>query len=588
MADAEPVDPRDLILECAGHAMVLGGPGSGKTTLALKKALKRIREGLLPGQSILFLSFSRAAVARVLDAANLVVPKSDLAALSVQTFHSFFWNQLKVHGYLLGAPKRLSILLPQDEKAINGGIDKEDVDWAAWTEERERLFRQEGRVAFDLFAPNTAALLAASSNVLAQVVMTYPLVIVDEAQDTGDDAWRCIELLAPHTQVVCLADLEQQIFDFLPGVGPERIRSIRAALQPLEADLGNDNHRSPGTQILALGNDLLAAAVKPGAYAGVASIMYGVGRQAPNWNHVLRRALSNLFRDLRADGKGPVSAVAILTMGKNGALKVSNALNGLGTNPGKVVRHKLLFDEAEALLTARLAAFLLEPKQEAAEALDIATCMELIAAARRSTGGAKAAVDKLLEQAAKIRSGKTVNIKLVTALRDILARLRNDGLTGDPAADWLQVKRHLRASDRDELIRCASQLDYLVAFRRGQRISAALSDEWLRDGAYTRARVALDAALAQEQLLDGIAEPPGIQVMNVHKAKGKQFDGVIFVREIRPAEDGPTSSFVWRGDAVPYVQSRRLVRVGITRARRRLLILTPAWPACPLHRWERL
>jgi DNA helicase-2/ATP-dependent DNA helicase PcrA len=588
MADVEPVDPRDLILGCNGHAMVLGGPGSGKTTLALKKALKRIREGLVPGQSILFLSFSRAAVARVLDAANLVVPKSDLAALSVQTFHSFFWNQLKVHGYLLGAPKKLSILLPQDEKAINGGIDKDDADWAAWTQERERLFRQEGRVAFDVFAPNTAALLAASSNVLAQVATTYPLVIVDEAQDTGDDAWRCIELLAPHTQVVCLADLEQQIFDFLPGVGPERIRSIRSTLQPLEADLGNHNHRSPGTQILALGNDLLAAAVKPGAYAGVASIMYGVGRQAPNWNHLLRRALSDLFRDLRADEKGPVSAVAILTMGKNGALKVSNALNGLGANPGKVVRHKLLFDEAEALLTARLAAFLLEPKQQDGEMQDIATCMELIAAARRSTGGAKAAVDKLLEQAAKIRAGKAVNIKLVAALRDILAQLRRDGLTGDPAADWLQVKRYLRASGREELIRCASQLDYLVAFRRGQRISVALSDEWLRDGAYTRARVALDAALAQEQLLDGIAEPPGIQVMNVHKAKGKQFDGVIFVREIRQAEDGPNSSFLWRGDAAPYVQSRRLVRVGITRARRRLLILTPAWPVCPLHRWERL
>lgn len=588
MADANPVDPRDLILECTGHAMVLGGPGSGKTTLALKKALKRIREGLAPGQSIVFLSFSRAAVARVLDAANLVVPKSDLAALSVQTFHSFFWNLLKVHGYLLGAPRKLSILLPQDEKAINGGIDKDDADWAAWQQERERLFREEGRVAFDLFAPNTAALLAASSNVLAQVAMTYPLVIVDEAQDTGDDAWRCIELLAPHTQVVCLADLEQQIFDFLPGVGPERIRSIRVALQPLEADLGNDNHRSPGTQILALGNELLAAAVKPGAYAGVASILYGVGRRAPNWNHLLRRALCSLFRDLRADGKGAVSAVAILTMGKNGALKVSNALNGLGVNPGKVVRHKLLFDEAEALLTARLAAFLLEPKQEDAEAADIVTCMELIAAARRSTGGAKAAVDKLLEQAAKIRAGKAVNIKLVAALREILAQLRQDGLTGDPAADWLVVKRYLRASGREELIRCASQLDYLVAFRRGQRISAALSDEWLRDGAYTRARVALDAALAQEQLLDGITEPPGIQVMNVHKAKGKQFDGVIFVREIRQAEDGATSSFVWRGDTAPYVQSRRLVRVGITRARRRLLILTPTWPACPLHRWERL
>lgn len=42
-----------------------GGPGSGKTTIALLKAQKRIPD-LKPGQEILFLSFSRAAVRQVL------------------------------------------------------------------------------------------------------------------------------------------------------------------------------------------------------------------------------------------------------------------------------------------------------------------------------------------------------------------------------------------------------------------------------------------------------------------------------------------------------------------------------------------
>lgn len=43
-----------------------------------------------------------------------------------------------------GHPQKLSILLPQDEKAISGGLGDEDEGWAEWLVERERLFRQEG------------------------------------------------------------------------------------------------------------------------------------------------------------------------------------------------------------------------------------------------------------------------------------------------------------------------------------------------------------------------------------------------------------------------------------------------------------
>lgn len=49
---------REEFLACQGHALVIGGPGSGKTTIALQKALIRINQGLLPGQSVLFVSFS--------------------------------------------------------------------------------------------------------------------------------------------------------------------------------------------------------------------------------------------------------------------------------------------------------------------------------------------------------------------------------------------------------------------------------------------------------------------------------------------------------------------------------------------------
>ncbi len=578
----EPCALRESILACPGHILVIGGPGSGKTTIALRKAVRRIKQGMEPGQSALFLSFSRAAVARILDAANLEATREERDHLSIQTFHSFFWDILKAHAYLLGAPYKLSILLPQDEKAISGGIDDEDEGWADWLAERERLFREEGRIAFDLFAPYATELLTTSSFLLSSISRRHPIVIVDEAQDTGVFAWQCIQMLATKTQVVCLADLEQQIFDYLPGVGPERVNAIRNALQPHEVDLGTENYRSPDLEILAFGNDILTGVVRGAAYKGVSAFSYRPENPPPNWNHLLRRALFHLFSAVRTQSGSFPKTVAILVSNNRSALKMSNALNAFGANTGKPVRHKLLFDEAEALLSARFAAFLLEPKDHIRLESDVATSMEMIAAARRATGQARSEVAKLQAQALKIRDGKALNIKIAKALRNLIKGLSLSDFTGDPAADWLTVKHALRATEQGELVRVASQLDFLVAFRRGHRISAGLSAEWLRDGAYTNARIALDQALAQEQILDGVEMPPGLQVMNFHKAKGKQFDGVIIVREARHTPTGVGSSFVWRGDNPPYPKSRRLLRVGVTRARVHTLIMDPLWPKCPL------
>lgn len=101
---------RQSVLDAAGPVLVTGGPGSGKTTIALAKAQRVIAVGLPPGQTVLFLSFSRAAVARVVEASKAQLPKALQSKLSIQTFHSFFWEILKGYGYLLGAPRRLRLL----------------------------------------------------------------------------------------------------------------------------------------------------------------------------------------------------------------------------------------------------------------------------------------------------------------------------------------------------------------------------------------------------------------------------------------------------------------------------------------------
>ena len=80
------------ILQAEGHQLVTGGPGSGKTTVSILKAAKIAHEDLKPGQHILFLSFARATVSRVLEAIDeeSAITREERRRIEVDTYHSFF------------------------------------------------------------------------------------------------------------------------------------------------------------------------------------------------------------------------------------------------------------------------------------------------------------------------------------------------------------------------------------------------------------------------------------------------------------------------------------------------------------------
>src|SRR6185312_14531399 len=90
-----------------GRVMVLGGPGSGKTTLSLLRA-QRFLPTMESGQQALFLSFSRAAVRQVLVRTQDVLSADERSLISVQTYHAFCMALLRAHGRLLnGKPARI-------------------------------------------------------------------------------------------------------------------------------------------------------------------------------------------------------------------------------------------------------------------------------------------------------------------------------------------------------------------------------------------------------------------------------------------------------------------------------------------------
>jgi DNA helicase II / ATP-dependent DNA helicase PcrA len=558
---------RQRILDDNRHLLVTGGPGAGKTTIALLKARKRIEDGLLPGQSVLFLSFSRAAVARIMEAGQREIPKAIRNRLSIHTFHSFFWEILRGHGYLLGAPRQLRLLLPHDEDAARHEHESLGIDWNV---ERERRFREEGSVAFDLFAPKVRDLLTRGQRLRILLCSRSPLILIDEAQDTAEDQWAIAKLLAQQSQLMCLADLDQQIYDFRPGVSSERVEQIMEALHPLRVDLQTQNHRSPNCEIVQFGNDVLLGTPRGAAYVGVSRLNFHPRRDKRDM--AIRRSIGiSIHRVEQLTGKQPENIALFATWGR-GVNLLTRALTGDGER--QRIPHRVFIDEASILHSSRVVAFLIEPRRpEDDELLDLAAGLELCATVYRSKGGSSD-----LHQARRLAMVATQSFEgtrprrngIAAKLLDVLRAIRSHNFSGEPRSDWLDARRLLAACGANPLVDIADYAEQLVAFQRGQSIARTLTNLWQTQGNYRGARIALDNAIAVDQLLSGGRDLDGIHVMTAHKSKGKEFDAVVIF------DDANNSPLIYCQEPTPFRRSRKLVRVAITRARHHVLVLTDA------------
>jgi DNA helicase-2/ATP-dependent DNA helicase PcrA len=139
---------------------------------------------------------------------------------------------------------------------------------------------------------------------------------------------------------------------------------------------------------------------------------------------------------------------------------------------------------------------------------------------------------------------------------------------GDPVADWLAARSILHEIDAlKELFR---EVRLVRLFRATDALASGLADRWLASGGYCGASDLVKRILDQEKLIAADRDPEGCILMNIHKAKGKEFDGVVMV------EGAYKSGFFNIGrETPPYEPSRRLLRVGLTRARSLVTLVRP-------------
>lgn len=597
--------PKQLeILNANGHLLVTGGPGSGKTTVSILKAARIAHTDLEPGRRILFLSFARATVSRVVEAIEYEqqIPVAEKRRIEVETYHSFFWRILKAHGYLIGLPRRLSILTPPTEaialSSIRSGFKSEaKLSHAEKMErkaqedaERERLAREEGSICFSLFAPYVGEILNGSERIRRLVSIMYPTIILDEFQDTNVGQWNVVQALGDNSTLFALADPEQRIYDWI-GADPERLNHFRAAFAPVEIDLSTDNHRSAGTDIAIFGNDLLSGIFTKENYEGIDLVVFEANGAQP-MTALVKKTYEARKRLVEAGFSN--WSLAILVPTKKMTRLVSDALREPPAGMTRI-HHKATIELDAAILGAEVIAVLMQSFSELGHFdLFLAVLRNYFhgRCGDRPTKGniaeANAIKNAHEDWLARTIAGKPMRAKsILAAIFDVYEETRSLDLSGDPDKDWRNLRSILENGACPRLKAVAEDVRAMRLLERGTQFRQELSQDWRDNGCYLNALAITRRSFVQEHFATNSRPESGVVVMNMHKAKGKQFDEVIIFEGWPLRAQGKIVANAdrivrWNEKGAINDQARQNFRVSVTRGKKRTSILTPRIDPCVL------
>ncbi|MDJ0767137.1 MAG: ATP-dependent helicase [Ilumatobacter sp.] len=225
----EAVDARENAL------LVIGGAGTGKTSLALWAARTELERPENAGSRALFLTFSRTAVDQIATRSKAVVSGIE-SRIEVSTFHSFAYRILRRFGHLAGVTERNPTVQSASEAKLLG----QSVD----------------RLVYDDLMPLALRVLETPA-VAGLFAQRWCMVVCDEFQDTGDEHWDLLSMLRVSSRLMLLGDEHQSIFGFLAhkGVQPGRIRDT-ATLVDRVVELEQVSHRDPTGAIPALASSI--------------------------------------------------------------------------------------------------------------------------------------------------------------------------------------------------------------------------------------------------------------------------------------------------------------------------------------------
>ena len=257
-----------------GPAMVLAGPGSGKTLVITQRTKYLIEQCGVDPQRILVITFTKAAAQEM---RSRFFAASKARGVTFGTFHAVFFAILKqAYHYtaanILTEDQKYQILrqlvreqnsTAEEEKDLlseiameislvkNEQIDLEHYYSKSLSEDRfrtvfrqyEQMHREHGLIDFDDMMTYTKELLTARPDILAAWQRQYQYILVDEFQDINLLQYEILKLLAaPDNNLFIVGDDDQSIYRFR-GANPEIMLNFPKEYPDAEKILLDQNFR---------------------------------------------------------------------------------------------------------------------------------------------------------------------------------------------------------------------------------------------------------------------------------------------------------------------------------------------------------
>ena len=610
-------DQRAAVSHVDGPLLVLAGPGSGKTRVITRRVARLVALGI-PAWQVLALTFTNKAAGEMKRRVEEMVPAGvpGRRGLVVSTFHAFCAMFLRRHAAECGVDPDFVIYDADDQRSAmksalaDAGLDAKNfqpaavlskvsaaknqlLDATAFREEAgdfasrqvakayeayERILARSKALDFDDLLMRVALSLGSNDGLRRVVSARYRYVLIDEYQDTNRAQFAIARHIAgEHRNICVVGDPDQSIYRWR-GADIRNILEFEESFEGARTVALGENFRST-EHIVAAADSLIRHNKRRKAKPLYTA--QGTGEKV----RVLRAGDEHSEADEVA--KAIVSANAAGTPWREMAvLYRMNALSRVVEDalrrrqvPYRIVRGTAFYERKEV---KDLLAYL----RVVANASDDVACERVVNVPPRGIGESSVAK---IERIALVRGIPLLDAlrlardagvadrtaRRIDEFRDMVSRWRGVLEQGEPGAlaafvemalDESGLREFADGTDGDELDQRRLNLDEVV--------NAAGDFELPEDpaGAAPTLLRALQGFLQSVALVADSdaydADSGAVTLMTLHAAKGLEFELVAMIG----CEEGllPHARAREGGDDVE--EERRLCFVGMTRAKRRLLM----------------